>query len=293
MKKNFGNFFVRLLKWLFVPLRGKMPFVTRVLRGAGNWPRNKMLDFYAAFCWWHGIAIGFVIGSLCGGLFMWGLAYGFLPTSNAWLPSSIILLVGIFLAVVARKQLSQLRNYQIGYYAELRVAEMLERLGRPDWHVFHGFNPKDKFGREWGDIDHIIVCPKGVFCVETKAFRKLPSEDKNKLTYTSGKPHGILRYPSGREIPSNPLPKLQEKTKMLHNQLTQNCGGLGYVARILVLPEWKVKREGADKWEFVCSELEEIEEFLDKSKVELNSEQIKKIADFLDGKLRESLEELH
>ena len=274
------------LKRLMLPSRGKAPFSTRVMRGAGHWPYRKMLDRVLNFSLWCGIGLGFIIGVFASAIIA--------QTGMFWhVLLGILLVIFVIFIMVGRQQFTQMRNAQIGYYGELKVAEMVERLGRPDWHVFHGFD-LEAFGKKLGDIDHIIVCPKGVFCVETKAFRPSRSKRMNKLTYTPGKSYGKLHYSSsGQEIRSNPLPRLHEKSRILHGQLTQNCGGLGYVARILALPEWEVECKEYDSRELVCSELDEIRQFLSKSEIKLESEQIKRIADFLDGKLRRSLEELH
>lgn len=294
MLKTIDKLVERLLKRLLLPLRGKAPYATRVLPLPGSWPRDRMLL--------HCVQMALGLGAFAGvavGLLLALLTLALLPRGIPWFVSSVIT-VGVMaaLAAVARSHFSKIRNHQIGYYGERRVAEILERLGRPDWHVFHGFRPVvDKFGNRGGDIDHVIVCPHGVFCVETKALRKLPNERGNKLIYTppeKGKSTGALRYPSGREIPHNPLPKFQGKVYNLHKQLlTRKCGGHGYVARIVIFPEWEVEREASDKWEFPCSEEDEIREFIRKSEVRLESEQIKKIAGFFDKELRKTVEELH
>lgn len=287
----------RLFRWFVFSSSGKAPYATRLLRSPGEWPRSRMRALWADMILGVGIFLGFAIGGVFGffalllpAWLQWNLSL----TAAAFIMCFSLVVATLVLLLVMRRRFSEVRNYQIGYYGELRVAEMLERLGRPDWHVFHGFNPVNKFGREWGDIDHIVICPYGVFCVETKAFRKLPDERKNKLIYTSGKTAGTLRYAgSGQEIPHNPLPRFQEKVRILHEQLKNECGGHGYIARILVIPEWEVEREGADKWELVCSKPDEIKEFIEQSEVRLEASQIKEIAEFFDRELRERLEESH
>lgn len=279
------RFIDKLVGRLLLPLRGKAPYATNVLRRAGALPHRKMWDLSDELCLLVGVSVGLLVGILLGWLAAreWGFSSGFV--------SVIPLAVLAFFILMARRKMRQLSNAQIGYYAELRVAEILERLGRPEWHVFHGFEPTDTSGKKYGDIDHIIVCPYGVFCVETKAIRKFPNE--RRLIHSPGKPHGILRFASGRELPHNPLPKLRERAKILHDKLTRECGGHGYVARILVLPEWEVERKGDDKWEFPCSKSGEIREFISKSETKLEPEQIKTIADFLDGELRKRMVEMH
>lgn len=275
----------RLFRWLFLTPHGKAPFSTRVLREAGYWSYRKMLEK---------VFLGFMVYCVLLGCITGFLIYG--PpweTSVFWANLLILILVCMLFVFVARKQFINIRDFQIGYYAERRVSEMLERLGRSDWYIFHNLDVKE-FGSEMGgDIDHVVVCLRGVFCVETKALRKFPNQNKAKLIYSPGNPNGILRYPSGRDLKDNPLWELRKRTIRFHNHLKQNCGGHGNIFRILVLPECEIEMKGSDEWEFVCSQPEEVEKFINASKVKLESKQIKKIADFLDKKLRRPLEETH
>ena len=276
----------RLSKRVFFPLRGKAPFSTRVLRGAGHGPQSQMTERIALLFFGFGILFGFLVGLIVAWLAVITGTFG-------GTLQFIILIILAVLIVLGRRQFSKIRNAQIGYYGELKVGEMLEHLGRRNWFVFHSLDMKE-FGWKGGDIDHVIVCPKGVFCVETKAFRPSPNERSNKLTHTPGKPHGILHYSlSGSELLSNPLQKLQEKAMILHNHLPESCGNLDYVGRILALPEWEIEYKDSDGRELVFSRLEEIRRFLQEGEDKLQPEQIKTIKDFLDDKLRQSLEEFH
>ena len=81
----------------------------------------------------------------------------------------LIILISLFLFPVF---LYQLRNYRLGYLGELAVSQELNVLMyTPKCHVFHSVIIEN------GDIDHVIVCPKGIFCVETKT-RRYYSDNK-------------------------------------------------------------------------------------------------------------------
>ena len=278
----------RLFGWLLIPSRGRAPFFTHLRRFPGEWSRKQQFEHFDKIAQWLWLGIGFIFGTL------FILLVGkFLPQALLWLATPVIWFAILVAAVfVVRHHSSEIQNYQLGYFGERKVAEFLERLGRPDnFFVFHGFKPSDESGKKYGDIDHIIVCDKGVFCIETKAFRKKPGE-QGVLSHTPGKPTGVLRFASGLEIPHNFLPKFEAKTRALHKQLNREVGGHGRVMRVIVFPEWQVKREGVDKWEFPCRP-DEIGGFIAKSDMELDPEQVKRIAGFFNKKLRERVEEAH
>ena len=196
--------------------------------------------------------------------------------------------------------LYQESNYLIGYLGERKVGEELEKFARQaSYHVFHGFHIGDRNG----DADHIVVCPHGVFCVETKALRKYP--DESKLVYTPPAPpmtmHSIgeIRIDSGRSLnEKNPLEQNKNNALALRSILTEFDSqddsrpdrGKVYVRRVVFFPEWEVDRsKGEDKFEFPCGEGEadKIRDFIHKGERRLTDDQVEKIAAYFDGKLRE------
>ena len=79
----------------------------------------------------------------------------------------------------------KISNWKLGAAGEYITEQHLaDAMRRDDWHVFHGFRPDN-----YGDIDHIVVSPKGVFVIEVKALRgeKVLHNDKGELSL-DGKP---------------------------------------------------------------------------------------------------------
>ena len=70
----------------------------------------------------------------------------------------------IFAAVLWRRGLRRVESYFKGARGEERVARLLANLPE-DCHVFHDFES----GRY--HVDHVVVCPAGVFSIETKNWR--------------------------------------------------------------------------------------------------------------------------
>ena len=79
----------------------------------------------------------------------------------------------------------QMSNLKLGQAGEYITEQYLaDAMRRDDWHVFHGFRPDN-----YGDIDHIVISPKGVFAIEVKALRgeKVRQNSKDELLL-DGKP---------------------------------------------------------------------------------------------------------
>lgn len=63
--------------------------------------------------------------------------------------------------------LGKFSDYKLGLMGERAAGEELNRLMLDGFHVYHDFK-KD----HGGNIDHVVVAPSGVYCVETKCRRK-------------------------------------------------------------------------------------------------------------------------
>ena len=236
-----------------------------------------------AVIFFFGAGVGGVLATLL-------LTYG-------WLAYAIFLLAMAAVIALELGLLYRESNYLIGHLGERKVGEALEKyVRRPGYHVFHGFHIDGN-----GDVDHIVVCPHGVFCVETKALRKYP--DEAKLIYTppaspmSTDSIGEVRTDRGRVLnKKNPMEQNKDNAvallKILGKFDGKNGAGQGggkvYVRRIVFFPEWEVEREGEDKYEFPCGEGEEenIKDFIHSRKGGLTDDQVEKIAAYFDGELR-------
>src|SRR5437867_4655020 len=95
---------------------------------------------------------------------IWGLASGLaIWLSQAWLRpyligSSITVSVWLFSTML---NVSGAPRYDMGAGAELWTSKELHRLGRA-WRVIDGVEFAD------GDVDHVLIGPRGIFAVETK-----------------------------------------------------------------------------------------------------------------------------
>ena len=140
-----------------------------------------------------------------------------------------------FLLFGITKRLKQLSNLRLGYEGEVAVAQELNQLMREGAHVFHDV-PADGF-----NIDHVIVWPKGVYAVETKA-RMKPKRDRGKedaKVLFDGKQ---LNFPGWSE--TAPLEQAARQAKWLAQELTSAVGDSVSVKPVLALPGWFVDLKG-------------------------------------------------
>ena len=324
-----GAFFDRLARMLLVPLRGKAPYSVRLLRRPGERLMRQIDDRMDNLILLYGLCLGILVGGALVGRVVAALipqwADGF------WVLAAVVVLVISFFAF--RRTFDRTRDYGIGYLAELKTAEFLERLGRPEWRVIHGFNLSAKSGGKVSDIDHIVVCPHGVFCVETKAIRKYKDEECNgALEYQppdgqSPQKFGKIICINGHQDASkqkrrllggysgsgekqrerkNPLEQVKSNAGILRERLKGKFPDLPkfFVRRVVVCPGWRVIRKGKSWWEFVSSadDLESgvvVQFFAEpnpdfpESKQELDESTIVKIADFLENQVREEKKEIN
>jgi len=73
-------------------------------------------------------------------------------------------LVGIILIIAGLVLISRGYKFQVGAVGEGRVVEVLSSFP-DDWYVFNDMIVGSS------QIDHIVICPKGVFTIETKNYR--------------------------------------------------------------------------------------------------------------------------
>lgn len=80
----------------------------------------------------------------------------------------IVLFALLFTAYSAWKivrLLPALRSRQFGRYGEIFVSQLLHKRKERDWRIF------DDIQMGGYNLDHVIVAPQGIFCIETKARR--------------------------------------------------------------------------------------------------------------------------
>jgi hypothetical protein len=152
----------------------------------------------------------------------------------ARLLAALVAAVALFVITVRRlfSLVNELRAYRLGFYGERAVAEEINQLMRDGCRIFH-----DVPNEPYGNIDHVIVAPFGVFAVETKTRRKkkVPPGKKDHEVIFDGK---ALEFPNGRD--TGALEQARQQADRLRVFLTKAVGESVAVSPILTLPGWFV-----------------------------------------------------
>ncbi|MGI9297320.1 MAG: nuclease-related domain-containing protein [Gammaproteobacteria bacterium] len=208
-----------------------------------------------------------------------------------WLVYLVLLSTVIAMATIPVFQY-RAKKYALGYRGERAVGEELDKLGRPQWRVFHGwFEDRAKVG----DIDHIVVCPKGVFFVETKTLRKDPKKPET-LILKGNAICCVNEYGDVRKLDSpDPIERTDGSARMLYWHLSQIWSDekgrkMPYIARIFAFPGWSIDNADYSGNLILCNP-EDIGRVFDSREEKLSAEQITKICAALERKNRADISE--
>jgi hypothetical protein len=162
------------------------------------------------------MALGFIPGFLYG-------SFSPAVAGTAWIVSLLVMLVIVraLFKHVERWQKERIR-YLRGGQAEAFVAWYLRDLPE-NWHVFCNLPCADG-----GDIDHIVVGPKGLFVLSTKSYRGHVTRGANGTIKLNGQP-------------LTDLDEAMNLTRWVRKRLTSSLGDrTPWVQPILALPHAKV-----------------------------------------------------
>jgi hypothetical protein len=131
-----------------------------------------------------------------------------------------------------RKFRQRLQDIRLGRIGERVVGQMLERLRRLDYEVFHDI-PTGKSG---SNIDHVLVTPYGVLAIETKT-RSKPAKGKTDAWLEGD----FLKFSTGKYDP-DAVGQALAMRKWLSIFLQKETGAAlpVPVQAILMLPGWYV-----------------------------------------------------
>ena len=135
------------------------------------------------------------------------------------------------------------------------------------------------------NIDHVVVCPSGVYAVETKGrSKRIPDEaderDNFRVSYVSGR----LEFPS--YIDTKTIPQSVRQAQWLSKWLSSATGFSVKADPLVVLPGWFVEIKDKPKVPVIASGY--IDGYFKRRNGNvLNSEQITRIVHQLDTKVRD------
>ncbi|MEO8352663.1 MAG: nuclease-related domain-containing protein [Chthoniobacteraceae bacterium] len=222
--------------WIWQWVRGfqkeRAPVSEKLLRPAGESLRRKLekLDDRVNDC----LMWAFLGPGMVAAMFVTGKP---LPRPNLTFLTTIIALVivGGWFAYQVWKLvglLQQRRNYRLGFAGERAVAEELNQLMLDGCRIFH-----DVPMEPYGNVDHVVVAPGGVYAVEAKARRKRkapPGKRDHEVTFDGDR----LNFPTTTD--TKPIQQARQQADRLRKFLSKAVGETVHVRPILTFPGWYV-----------------------------------------------------
>lgn len=156
------------------------------------------------------------------------------PESVLRIAGSLILGIAAFVVMGRALQVKLLerRILVLGLEGELAVAEELNQLMLDGCKVFHDVPI------QYGNIDHVVISPSGVYAVNTKMWGKQTATVLG-TEVTVDYERNVIRMPD-REI-RIPVEKAETEVRWLSQQLASAIGEPVDVEAMLALPGWFIK----------------------------------------------------
>ena len=147
-----------------------------------------------------------------------------------WVSTIIALLFLVFLAykwVSLRKKIKRLR---LGRDGERAVGQYLDLLREKGFKILHDI-VSDSF-----NIDHVIICTKGIFLIDTKTISK---KDKDNIVMFDGETVLINGFKPDRD----PVRQVTALSSWLREKVKEITGKDMFIRPVVVFPGWFVKME--------------------------------------------------
>jgi len=160
--------------------------------------------------------------------------------SGAWIIGSFsvavaVLLLGVYWISRLFKCVKDMRCLRLGLRGEQAVAEALTEVADVGFRSFHDFPGGDNW-----NIDHIVVGPRGVFAVETKAFTRKQKH--------GGPPAHKVKVERDKLVFSwsdnvDAIPQAKRNARDLAIYLTKKSGEKVWVDWLVVLPGYFIEAD--------------------------------------------------
>lgn len=168
-------------------------------------------------------------------------------------------------------------RYKLGRQGERYVGQLLQTLDLPGARVFHDI-PTDR-----GNLDHVIVCDRGVYVIETKTWKKVSNEQ---IEVREG-----LLYRRGRRVHGDPVGQAAAGGRWLNRVLERETGKSYECKPVVVLPGWFVKpMDDATKGVAWVLEPKAMMKWIPREPVKLQSEDVRRVANAIGNYIRSRME---
>ena len=206
----------------------RSPLKDKPLRNPGQSLDDKLTDYAFDVLFYAFIALMFCMFAAMEWVRTWTNAP---PMPLLW---SGIAAISIVIGLVrVRPIFAKWKNVKLGRDGEKAVGQHLERLREYGADIFH-----DIRGRNF-NIDHVVISPKGIFVIETKAWSK-PESGTATIEFD-----GSIFKKNGFRIDPSPTVQALACSKYLKELLVQTTGREFSVQPIVTFPGWYVEHTAA------------------------------------------------
>jgi len=147
---------------------------------------------------------------------------------NPWVLSVCAAVAAAYAGVKTVQTRRQLRDLRLGRDAERAVAQYLEWFRTAGFFVFHDVPNGD------ANIDHVLVGPRGIYTIETKAASKpVRGECKARVNEDGIRLNGHL-------MSRNPLVQAKAQARWLHS-FFREAQFAPFVQPVVVIPGWFIE----------------------------------------------------
>jgi hypothetical protein len=159
--------------------------------------------------------------------FEWLMALKHLPP-QPWLFTSLAVAASLYAARKGVRLRARFQRMRLGRDGERIVAEELDKLRAHGAHVFHDV-PADRF-----NIDHVVLCDRGIYAIETKTWSKQSRDARIRLTDA-----GII---VGDHRPDrDPIAQVQTEVRWLAQRLKELTNKSLPVRGTVLIPGWFIE----------------------------------------------------
>jgi hypothetical protein len=138
----------------------------------------------------------------------------------------IVILLALHRLRILKVEFARLRQGRDG---ERAVGQYLDDLREQGWRVFHDI-PGDGF-----NVDHVVMCPHGIFSVETKTISK-PIRGDAKIQVDATR-----LLVNGRPLDRDPIVQAKAQARWLRELLHESTGRTYHVMPVVLFPGWYVE----------------------------------------------------
>lgn len=160
--------------------------------------------------------------------FQWLMALRHMPP-QPWLFTSLAVAASLYAARKGMSVRARFHCLKLGRDGERIVAEELDKLRASGAHVFHDV-PADGF-----NIDHVVLCDRGIYAIETKTWSKPPSREA-RIRLTDAR-----IAVDGHRPDRDPVAQVQAEAKWLVRLLKEWTDKSFLVRGAILIPGWFIE----------------------------------------------------